>query len=333
MSTNGETPSMTHEGGTPDAPRVACVGIYILDVLGRAIDELPTTQRSLIIDEIRMTVAGTAGGTAVDLARLGADVLAVGAVGQDSVGAFVRTVLQQEGVDVSGLVVKPGVPTSATMLPISSAGVRPAWHVRGANAELGPADLPWDALARVDVLHYGGVSALPGLDGDPSCELLSFARAHGALTTADCLGVKRPDALELFAASLQHVDVFMPNRDEVALLTGVSSPYDGARAILDLGPRAVLVKLDAEGCFGVTAEGEFSLPAIPGPIVDSTGCGDAFCAGVIRGLSLGWPLEKAAELGIASGTLTAGGLGSDAGLRDLDSTLAFLDGHRGTRSR
>ena len=317
---------MTADRGT--APRVACVGVYILDVLGRAIDVLPTTQSAVIIDEIRMTVAGTAGGTAVDLARLGADVLAVGAVGPDNVGAFVRTLLEQEGVDASGLVVKPGQPTSATMLPISSAGVRPAWHVRGANAELGPDDLPWDALADVDVLHYGGVSALPGLDGDPSRELLSHARAHGVLTTADCLGVRRTDALATFAASLPHVDVFMPNRDEVARLTGRSSPQDGARALRDLGAHAVIVKMDADGCFGVSADGEFSLPAIPGDVVDSTGCGDAFCAGVIRGLTLGRSLEEAAWLGIASGTLTAAGLGSDAGVRDLDSTLAFLDARR-----
>ena len=90
--------------------------------------------------------------------------------------------------------------------------------------------------------------------------------------------------------------------------------------------------MDADGCFGVSAEGEFALPAIPGDVVDSTGCGDAFCAGVIRGLTLGRPLEEAAWLGIASGTLTAGGLGSDAGLRDLDSTLAFLDDHRPGRA-
>lgn len=315
-------------GGPVARPRVACVGVYILDVLGRAIDVLPTTQSAVVIDEIRMTVAGTAGGTAVDLARLGADVLAVGAVGPDNVGAFVRTLLEQEGVDASGLVVKPGHPTSATMLPISSAGVRPAWHVRGANAALGRDDLPWDALAGLDALHYGGVSALPGLDGDPSRELLATARAHGVLTTADCLGVKRSDALATFAASLPHVDVFMPNRDEVARLTGRSSPEDGARALRDLGARAVIVKLDADGCFGVGEDGEFSLPAIPGPVVDSTGCGDAFCAGVIRGLTLGRPLEEAAWLGIAAGTLTAGGLGSDAGLRDLDSTLAFLDDRR-----
>lgn len=81
MAADAGTTRTGDRAGTPARPRVACVGVVILDVLGRAIDVLPTTQESLIIDEIRMTVAGTAGGTAVDLARLGAEVLAVGAVG------------------------------------------------------------------------------------------------------------------------------------------------------------------------------------------------------------------------------------------------------------
>jgi sugar/nucleoside kinase (ribokinase family) len=306
------------------APRIACVGTYILDVLGRPIDSLPVTQQAVVIEEIRMTVAGTAGGTAVDLARLGADVLAVGAVGQDNAGEFVRTLLAREGVDTAGLVDKAGVGTSATILPISSAGVRPAWHVTGANSLLGPADLPTALLAEVDALHYGGVSALPGLDGPGSAALLRSAKAHGAITTADCLGVKRADALTVFADSFPHLDVFLPNRGEVAMLTGRESPREGARMLRDLGPTVVIVKLDSEGAFVVGPDGEFEVPPIPVPVRDTTGCGDAFCAGLLRALTLGWELEPATRLASACGAMTARGLGSDAGITDLESTLDFL---------
>jgi sugar/nucleoside kinase (ribokinase family) len=310
-----------------DKARVACVGIHILDTLGRHVDVLPTTQQAVIIDEIRLTVAGSAGGTAVDLARLGLDVLAVGAVGDDNAGAFVRTLLREEGVDVSAIVEKPGLPTSATILPISSAGVRPAWHVPGANRALGPDDLPWRELASLDALHYGGVSALPGLDGAGSRRLLAAARESGVLTTADCLGIKRDDAMDVFRPSLPFVDVFMPNRAEVERLTG-REVRDGARALRAEGAGAVIVKLDEEGCFGVSDVGEFALPTFQVDVVDTTGCGDAFCAGVIRGLTLGWELEQAAWLGIAAGALTATGLGSDAGVRDFDATMEFLESER-----
>src|ERR671929_1021536 len=98
--------------------RVACVGTYIIDVLGRPVSELPRGQTSRLLEEIRITVAGTAGGTAVDLARLGAEVVAAGAIGHDLAGDLMALALEREGVDASGLVRKDGVQTSCTMLPI-----------------------------------------------------------------------------------------------------------------------------------------------------------------------------------------------------------------------
>jgi sugar/nucleoside kinase (ribokinase family) len=282
----------------------------------------------VVVEQIRVAPAGTAGGTAVDLARLGAEVISVGAVGEDHAGRFLRLLLEEEGIDTTALTLKPGVQTSASVLPISSAGVRPAWHVRGANALLGRDDLPWHRLAGLDALHYGGVSALPGLDGAVATELLEAARAAGVRTSADCLGIKRDDAMETLRPTLPHIDLFMPNRAEALTLTGRSDPREAARALLDEGAGAVIVKLDDEGCHGIGPDGEFTHPAFPVDVVDTTGCGDAFCAGTIRGLTLGRSLEEAAWLGTAAGALTAGGLGSDAGVRDLEGTLAFLESQR-----
>jgi sugar/nucleoside kinase (ribokinase family) len=61
------------------------------------------------------------------------------------------------------------------------------------------------------------------------------------------------------------------------------------------------------------------------PVVDSTGCGDAYCAGFIVGLLRGWDLERAGRLGTAAAGLVIQGLGSDAGIVDLDQTIAFME--------
>src|SRR5205807_2825678 len=90
-------------------PKVACAGTYIVDVLGRPVSELPRGQVSSRLTEIRMTAAGTAGGTSVDLARLGASVVALGAIGYDNIGDFLISALQAEGIDASYLVRKDGV--------------------------------------------------------------------------------------------------------------------------------------------------------------------------------------------------------------------------------
>jgi sugar/nucleoside kinase (ribokinase family) len=304
-------------------PRVACVGTYIVDVLGRPVDELPRGQVSRRLEEIRMTPAGTAGGTSVDLARLGAEVLAVGAIGRDHVADFLLAVLSAERVDTSFLVPKDGVQTSATILPIHPDGSRPAWHVPGANATFCVDDVPWDALAACRAVHLGGLTALPGVDGEPAGRVLAHAREHGALTTADFLGVKRDDVLDQLAHVLPHVDIFMPNDGEALAASGDADPASAARRFRDLGARCVIVKCGADGCLICDEDGERALPAHDIPVVDTTGCGDAFCAAVMAATCAGWPIDDAAGLGCAAGALNGRALGSAAGARDADELLAF----------
>jgi sugar/nucleoside kinase (ribokinase family) len=304
---------------------VACVGTYIVDVLGRPVEELPRGQVSLLLDEIRITPAGTAGGTSVDLARLGARVLAIGAIGADLAGDFLTGALASQGVDPAGLVRKPGVQTSCTMLPIHPDGSRPAWHVPGANRTFCLDDVAWDALARCDAVHLGGLTALPGVDGEDAGAILERSRARGALTTADCLGVRGEHARELVAAVMPHVDIFMPNEGEALLAAEAGDALTAARRFRDAGARCVIVKRGPDGCLIVDDDGERSLPAHALEVVDTTGCGDAFCAGVIVARCAGWSIDEAARLGCATGSLNVRGLGSDAGARDLAEALAFME--------
>jgi len=308
----------------PRLLRVACVGVYIVDCLGRTIDDLPRGQVSRIIDEIRLTVAGTAGGTAVDLVRLGANVLAVGAVGTDNLGKFLVSSLRDEGIQTKYLVRKKGVQTSATILPISSTGERPAWHVIGANGMFDIADVPWSAIASCDHVHLGGISAMPMFDGEPSVNLLRFAKENGAVTSADCLGVKRADMLSILEALLPYVDVFMPNRAEASAITGFADPVEAAQRLYDLGAKTIMITLGEQGCLVLDESGYSHMRAFPGPVVDSTGCGDAFSAGVIVGLFMGWSSVEAARLGLAAASLTLAGLGSDAGITSLSATMLHM---------
>jgi sugar/nucleoside kinase (ribokinase family) len=73
-------------------------------------------------------------------------------------------------------------------------------------------------------------------------------------------------------------------------------------------------------------DGERMLPAHDAPVVDTTGCGDAFCAGVIVARCAGWEIDDAARLGCATGALNMRGLGSDAGARDVAEAIAFMRG-------
>ena len=97
--------------------------------------------------------------------------------------------------------------------------------------------------------------------------------------------------------------------------------------IVALGTRGVAVTLGAEGCLVATRQdpAAMALPALKVDVVDTTGCGDGFTAGMVAGLLLGADPVDAAWLGVACGSLVATGLGSDAGIEDLGQVLRFLE--------
>ena len=101
----------TGAAGSWPAGEVVVLGAHILDVLGRPVEAIPPGQGSARLQEIRATAAGTAAGTGVDLAKLGSQVLAIGALGDDLLGDLLVAAMAGHGVDTAGLVRKSGVQT------------------------------------------------------------------------------------------------------------------------------------------------------------------------------------------------------------------------------
>jgi sugar/nucleoside kinase (ribokinase family) len=308
-------------------PVVVSLGVHIVDVLGRPVTHIPPGQGRVLLEEIRITAAGTAAGTSVDLAKLGAEVIAMGAVGDDLLADFLISVLTAHGVRTGLLARKPDRQTSATMLPIRPGGERPALHVPGATASLTLADIDLDAIAAAGLLHAGGPDVLGRFGGEPLRSVLAFARDRGVITTMDVLAPGDAATWSRLQPLLPYVDYFLPNEEQLGRLTQTTDLTAAARTVLACGPAAVLASRGENGAALVTAAGRRDYPAFPVSVVDTTGCGDACSAGFIIGLLHGWPPQDAAWLAMAAASLVAGGLGSDAGITDLPGTLAVLRQH------
>lgn len=308
--------------------KVVSMGIHIADILGRPVSYVPEGQNLAILDEIRITVAGTAAGTSVDLAKLGADVWAIGAIGRDELGNFVLDTMNRYGIHTEGLVRKSTVQTSSTMLPIRPNGERPALHVPGANAEFTIEDIDFSLIEDADYLHIGGTPLMSKFEGKPMSEVFKYAQEHGVTTTYDLLAMDIPKLLEMVETCLPYVDYFMPGYEEAVMMCGYTDRRDVIKFFLDKGPKYTVFKMGEEGSsiawYDKGDINEIRVPVISVPVVDSTGCGDSYCAGFIIGLSMGWDLKDAARLGSACGALVIQGLGSDAGIIDLENTIAFL---------
>ena len=113
------------------------------------------------------------------------------------------------------------------------------------------------------------------------------------------------------------------------MMCGLTDRQEVIRFFLERGAGHTVFKMGGQGSsVAYLKNGKINEKRIPGfkvPVVDSTGCGDSYCAGFIIGLSMGWDLEKAARLGTAAGGLVIQGLGSDAGIVDLDQTIDFME--------
>lgn len=310
---------------TARAPRIGCFGVHIVDVLGTPIDSIPETGLSTRIDRIRFTAAGTAAGTAVDLARLGCEVTTVGAVGDDEIGRFLFGVLERAGVPTSHLAVLPGQQTAATMLTVRSDGERPTFHVRGANAAVRWEDLDTEALFSCDAVHIGGLDSMAAMDLFAVIGLMDGLRAAGILVTLDFQASSRfltPDLMPL----LGHCDVFLPNLEQAQGMTGDDDPDRAADALLALGAGAVAMTLGADGVLYASGRERFRVGGVAVDVVDTTGCGDALSATFLAATVRGLPVREALELGVLAASRVATGLGSDHG--DLDWNDLITSGAR-----
>jgi sugar/nucleoside kinase (ribokinase family) len=299
---------------------IAAVGVHILDIHVVGIESLPSGSSGQLVENIRFSPAGTAGGTAVILSRLGATVRSFGGVGADPIGDALIAALVREGVDVAGLVRIDAAQTSASVIPVRPNGDRPAWHCPGANATFTIDRIDLDSLRACQHLHLGG----PEFLGGPAAgELLATAKAAGLSTSVDLLAPGDPGMLQWIAGALPHTDYLLPNDEQVLGFTGAQDLVTGSRALIEAGAGCVAVTQGRNGAIVVTADEVIEVPAFQIDVVDTTGCGDAFSAGFVLARTTGASLTDAARLGCATAAQVAQGLSTDAGTYNLADVEAF----------
>ncbi|MDQ0597383.1 sugar/nucleoside kinase (ribokinase family) [Streptomyces canus] len=300
--------------------KVVTMGVHVLDVLVRPVEAIPEGQGATLVEDIRMTAAGTAAGTALTLAKLGARVRTAGAIGTDPTGDLLVRLLDKAGIDTGLLVRRIDTSTSASVLPIRPNGDRPSLHLLGANITYGLDDVPWDAVAEATHLHLGG----PELIGaDVAARILAHAKEHDVVTSVDLLAPGELGTFDQIEPLLPYVDYLLPNDDQVLGFSGEGDLVTGAKKLVAAGAGLVAVTRGGDGALLVTAEGTEAVPAFEVDVVDTTGCGDAFSAGFLRGISLDRTPREAAILGSAAAALVAQGLGSDHGDFDLAEADEF----------
>jgi sugar/nucleoside kinase (ribokinase family) len=305
---------------------IICLGILVADIVGRPLRSVPDPGRLVLVDEMSLHTGGCAINTATALARLGLPVEVIGKIGTDSFGDFVLNALAERGISSIGVTRDSQVGTSATMVMVSQDGERRFVHYLGANAHLTLADVDLSMVEAGSILHIAGSLVMPGIDGEPTAELLRHARAAGVTTFLDTVWDDTGRWMDTLAPCLPYVDYFVPSLPEGQALTGKDAPTEVARALLACGVKTVGLKMGVDGCLVLSAGGQMlRIPAFQVDVVDATGAGDAFAAGFIAGVWQEWDLEKTARFANAVGALSVTGLGASGGVRSLSETISFME--------
>ncbi len=301
---------------------VLSLGIYVVDVLGRPIDQFPEKGKLALFDELEIHAGGCANNTAIALARLGISAGAMGKVGTDAFGDLILKELTDNGVNTVGMQQDSNASTSFTFVAIASDGERTFYHYIGANGELCEADINSELIKDVKILHIAGALVMPSFDGAPMANILQKAKTLGITTSLDTVYDATGRWMETLEPCLPHVDIFMPSIIEAQNLTGLSEHTEIIQFLRDnYGINTIVIKMGEDGSYVSTPEGEHFAPAYPVNVVDATGAGDAYVAGFLAGTLMNWDLKATAELASATGAACVTAIGTTAGIQNLEETL------------
>jgi sugar/nucleoside kinase (ribokinase family) len=305
--------------------RVLCSGILVGDLFVPPLPRLPAAGELLVTDEFLMGAGGCAANVAVVLSKLGVSSRVVGKVGRDSFGDFVTSSLEGFGIDVSFIGRSETMGTAKTVIVPVAAEDRRYIHTVGANADLTGQDFTPGAMTGIDVVYLGGYLVLPGLTTAAVVELFEAAHRAGARTLLDVvLPGDTQASMDDLRAVLPSVDLFLPNDDEASHLTGEHDPERQAAVFNEAGAETVVITMGGDGLLVRTATDTRRVPARGVDVVDGSGAGDAFAAGLIVGILEGWPLERSLRFASEVGALACTALGCSAGIPDRQQVFRHM---------
>ena len=303
------------------ANKIIVAGSILVDRI-HAIDAYPSAGELVQIRSVTRVAGGLVPNTGRDLKLLdpSLEVLAAGSVGDDSDGAFVREELASGGLDLA-LTVSRAESTSFTDVMSVPGGERTFFTYPGASAAWGYDDFPFDRVAPGDIVLLGYFLLLARVDAGDGLAILKELKRRGEKTAID-LVTENSGRYGLVRECLPCVDYLIVNEIEAARIAGVEAPSgELSKILLDLGVRERVVIHEPTTGTSLARGGpvvevpSFALPE--GFIVDKTGAGDAYCAGVLTGIFHGLADEEILRRGRLAAVGALSGAGATAGMRDF----------------
>ncbi|MBA62318.1 MAG: hypothetical protein CMJ76_08115 [Planctomycetaceae bacterium] len=305
-------------------------GISCVDLLiGPLNFDQPLNQEGTwALDTITPTVGGNVSNSSIALARLGSRTAALSLAGTDEWGQLLISRLQNEGVDTSRFQQRDDLETSATAVLMNNKLEHIFAYKPGASDAIDRTliDKNLDFIAKSKYLLLGYYALLPNLEPELH-EVLKAVQDTGCKTALDCAG--GGGGITPLDKCLPYLDIYIPTDHEAESQTGLRIPADMISKFRNCGATGVVgIKRGEDGILLSPADGQFlTIPSVTPPraVVNTTGAGDSFYAGLISGLCREMDIESAAKLGAAAASWCITGLGATEQLQDFQTTIGLLN--------
>lgn len=303
---------------------ISVIGPAIVDVLVKPFRAEVFTKGTTAVDEANLSYGGNALNEAVVLGRLGADVELVTKLGRDEAGEQILRFAKASNVSTERFIMEAGLTTAINVVLVDEAGER--YFLTNPDSNL-------RKLSYEDVEGYmdslGDFVCFPCMFTSPLLDIPAMKKMFARIKEKsnrklflDMTTPKNGESLEDLKELFPYVDYFMPNEKELALLSGGKTMEQAAHRILEHGAECVIIKRGKEETAVFTREKEFFIPTYPDvKLVDSTGAGDSFGAGVIYGLETGMELKDAVRFGNAVASCAVEALGAAEGIASIDEPM------------
>ncbi len=268
---------------------IAVAGSILVDKINE-ISAYPQAGELTQIKSVQKAVGGCVPNVAIDLKRICPEltVKAVGKIGKDENGEYVKEVFRVNGVDSENVTYGEDA-TSFTEVMSITGGQRTFFTYAGASADFGADDVPVSSL-NVKMLHLGYFLLLDKIDNGDGLKLLKAAKKNGISTSIDLVS-ENSDRYSLVLPCLKYVDNLIINEAEAGALTGIEPKRENlieiAQVLKGFGVIERVIIHTPEMGICVSKSGVECVPAYDLPenfIVGTTGAGDAFCAGALIGI-------------------------------------------------
>ena len=295
---------------------VIVVGELNVDLILNQIEKFPVVGKEVLANNMTLTMGSSSAIFASNLSTLGSRTSFCGKLGRDDFGNHVIRNLESRGVDTTQVVQSPEVATGATIV-LNFGEERAMVTHQGAMAFFGFNDIPEQTLSHCKHLHGSSVFLQTKLKTD-IINLYAKAKSLGLTTSLDPQWDPEEKWDIDFKALLPHVDVFMPNKNELEAITKIKQVEAAVQSLTSAN--LVVVKKGNEGaCLWDGKELHYQPAFLNKNVVDTIGAGDSFDAGFIHKFVQQRPLRECLEFAALIGAVNTTRAGGTEAFRDINT--------------